>query len=438
MTDARRIALDILDEVEEGAFFNLSLKKRLQGVEEQDKRFISALCFTVLENKKRLDYVIGQFTQGKRIHKLIRNILRLGVCQLLFFESVPESAAVNECVKLTEKSSKRQLKGFVNGVLRNIGRNLDNVTYPDMEKEPDAYLSVMYSYPQWLAEKYIRDYGFAFTKDMFAYKKAEASTCIRPNRLKISVRDMEQALDAAGLSYTKGAYCPDAYYVKNISQIDRMRLYKKGCFTVQGEASMLAVMAADVRKGMAVLDLCAAPGGKSGYMAQFRPGRLVAQDIYPHRVELMKENFARLGVEAETAVADASIPEPAFYGQFDRVMVDAPCSALGLLYRKPDIKGAKEAADLGPLERIQKDILETASRYVKKGGRLVYSTCTINRDENDGVIDDFLEKHGEFSPADLGASLPADLPAERGRIQLFPHIHGIDGFFIGAIERKDT
>lgn len=436
MTDARKTALTVLTEVEEGAFLNLSLKGHLRGLGEQDRRFVSALCFTTLENQRRIDYVISQFTQGKRIHRLIQNILRLGVCQLMFFESVPESAAVNESVKLAQQSPKRQLKGFVNGVLRSVARNLGSVAYPDREREPERYLAVFYSYPDWLAEKYIRDYGLEFAEAMMAYRKTEASTCVRPNRLKIAPRDLEASLEAAGLSFLRGKYCEDAYYVKNISAVDHMRQYQKGLLTVQGEASMLVVLAADIQRGMSVLDVCAAPGGKSAYAAERRPGRLVAQDIYPHRVELMKENFARLGVEAETSVADASIPVPAFYGQFDRVIVDAPCSALGLLYRKPDIKAAKEREDLAALQRMQRDILETASRYVKKGGRLVYSTCTIDRDENDAVVDDFLALHGDFQAGDLGEVLPKSLPAAGGRIQLFPHIHGIDGFFIAALERK--
>ena len=438
MANERKTALAVLAEVEEGAFFNLALKKHLRGLPEQEKRFITALCFTTLENKKRIDYVIAQFTQGKRVHRLIQNILRLGVCQLMFFESVPESAAVNECVKLAEQSPKRQLKGFVNGVLRNVARHLGEVTYPAREAEPAAYLAVTYSYPQWLAEKYMADYGMDFAEAMLAYKKEGAATCIRPNRLKIAPADFEASLRASGLAFAKGAYCEDAYYVKNISAVDDMRLYKKGCITVQGEASMLAVMAADIQRGMAVLDLCAAPGGKTAYAVERRPGRLVAQDIHPHRVVLMEENFARLGVVAETAAADAAIPVPGFYDAFDRVMVDAPCSALGLLYRKPDIKAAKEREDLAALEALQRDILETASRYVKKGGRLVYSTCTINRGENDGVIDWFLARHEDFQEAPLAGCLPEALPLRGGRVQLFPHLNGIDGFFIATLERRAT
>ena len=289
--NTRRAALRIISEVEEGGYFNLILKRELKGMEEQEKRFTSALCFTTLENLRRIDYVIDAFTKGKRVHAFVRNVLRLGVCQLLFFESVPESAAVNESVKLMEKSPKRQLKGFVNAVLRQIALRAGDLPYPSREEEPALFLSVMYSYPLWLAEKYIREYGMDFAEEMLSYKKEGADTCVRRNARKVTAEQWENKLTGAGFAFFKGEYSPAAWYIRNISAVDQLGLYKKGVLTVQGEASMLAVEAAHIRGGEAVLDVCAAPGGKAAYAAEFGPSRLVAQDLHPHRVKLMERHL---------------------------------------------------------------------------------------------------------------------------------------------------
>lgn len=414
---------------------NLALKKSLLTVSTQDRRFCARLVNTTIENMLCIDYVIDCYTAGKRIHRLIRQILRLGVSQLLFFESVPESAAVNESVKLCANSSKRQLKGFVNAVLHNIARNKPNIPFPDRETEFEKYLSICNSYPEWLVRKYIADYGKDFAEAMLSYRRTPA-TCVRANRLKILPAALDERLQK--FEMTKGVYAEDARYIRNITTIEDLAEYQNGEMVVQGEASMLVVEAAGIRPGEHVIDVCAAPGGKTAYAAQFSPARLRAGDLHAHRVALMEKNFARLDVKADTVTADASVPDPKLYGKFDCVLVDAPCSALGLLYRKPDIKYSKTEDDTEALVGIQREILETCSRYVKPGGRLIYSTCTINKRENDDNLDDFLERHADFAEKNLANTLK-HVPKERihgGRLQLFPHLDGIDGFFIAALERK--
>lgn len=431
MADARAVALEVIRDVEEGAFLNLSMKKKLSCLNVQDRRFCARLCSATIQNLTRIDYIIDSFTQGKRVHRLIRDILRLGVCQLMFFSSVPESAAVNECVKLAAASPKRQLKGFVNAVLKNIAKNKDNIAYPD-RKDAVKYMSVMYSYPEWLVKKYIADYGEEFTHAMLSYE-SPALTCVRANRLKITPEELDKKLSKYDVA--KGKYVSDARYIKNLNAIDEMEEYLSGELTVQSESSMLVVEACDIKEGMSVIDVCAAPGGKSAYAAGKKPSYILACDLHAHRVELMKKNFKRMGVSADTRVMDASVPEGELYSKFDRVIVDAPCSALGLLYRKPDIKHKKSGDDILSIIAMQREILETASRYVKKGGILVYSTCTVNKNENDDNVDDFLSRHPEFREKTGALDSVFNKRANGARIQLFPHVDGIDGFFICVLER---
>lgn len=438
MSSPRKTALKILESIEQGGYLNLVLKDELKGMDERDRRFVTALCHTVIENEIKIDYIINSFTENKRIHRVIRNILRMGVAQLMFMDGVPQSAAVNECVKLTESTPKRQLKGFVNAVLRKIARERENIAFPKREDGEVKYLSVNYSYPEWLCEMYLSDYGFDFTEKMLAYKNDGAMTCVRANSLKgQDAEKLSRRLTGAAFKVYDGKYCPDALYIKNITAVDELKMYKKGELTVQQESSMLAVRCADIREGMNVIDVCAAPGGKSAIAAQNFPKRLVAMELHPHRAELMKKNFERLGVNAQVMVHDAAAPISNFYEKFDRVLADVPCSALGLLYRKPDIKLSKKREEIDELTRIQADILETASRYLKKDGRLLYSTCTIDRRENGDIIDAFLKKHPNFKSADISKDLPESLRerAQDGRIQLFPQLDGIDGFFIAALER---
>lgn len=434
----RAIAVEILMQVEEGAFLNLAVKKYLKGMDAQNRRFTAALVYTTLENLIRIDYVIDYFASAKRMHRYIRNVLRIGVCQIMFFESVPTSAAVNECVKMVAASKKRQLKGFVNAVLRNVTQHLGEVEYPGQEADPVGFLSVMYSYPRWVAQMYCEDYGFDFAWDMLAYRKQEAYTSVRVNRLKLQREELERKLQGRGLGFVDGKYSPNCLYIKNISAIDELDLYQKGQLTVQGEASMLVCEVADVQEGMRVLDVCAAPGGKTAYMAERVPAYMEAWDLHEHRVQLMQENFARLGVTACTRTQDATQGIDEYKEQFDVVLVDAPCSALGLLYRKPDIKFSKTDEDLAAIVQTQQKILETCAAYVKPGGKLVYSTCTINRRENDDNLDRFLAAHPEFREQALSEVLPEGLlhRAKGGRLQLFPHLDEIDGFYIACMRKQ--
>lgn len=428
--NARQVALEVLSRVlKNKSYLNIELKRTLHdGMSAEERRFAVALAGTTIENLYRIDYVLGQFTTGKRLHTVIRNILRLGVCQLLFFESVPVSAAVNESVKLVQRNGKQQLKGFVNATLRNIADHAGNINYPDAAIDFAQYLHIMYSCPKWLCEKYIVDYGQAWTEEMLEYGGDPSKTCVRLNLNK-----RQEPPDG----WESGEYCSDAYYITNIANIEKMPLFQQGEITVQGEASMLCVRAAGITPGNTVLDACAAPGGKSAYAAQFAgDGSVVALDIHPHRVELIENTAWRLGItNIHTQVADASVLDKDYIEQFDVVLADVPCTALGLMYRKPDIRLFKQPEDIDSIIPVQRAILQTCSNYVKSGGTLLYSTCTIDRRENEENIDWFLRNNSMFCEDDLHNFLPDNLMhrPECGRLQLFPHIDGVDGFFIARM-----
>ena len=430
--NARQAALEIVSNVlKNKSYLNLESKRVLSANwSAEDKRFITALANTTIENLFRIDYVLKQFITAKRVHAVIMNILRIGACQLLFFESVPASAAVNESVKLVEKVGKRQLKGFVNATLRNLSKNLGKISYPDRETDLAEFLHIFYSYPKWLCEKYLAEYGEQQTEQMLSFSNDHSLTCVRKNLL----RDMRLPEN-----FSAGKYLEDAFYIKNASSIEKMPLFTGGGIAVQGEASMLCVHAAGIGTQDRVLDACAAPGGKSAYASQFASGgQIVSMELYPHRAKLIEETFERLGVaNAQILVQDASKDICDYHDGFDVVMVDAPCSALGLLYRKPDIKILKQKEDIPPLVKTQRAILEACASYVKKGGTLLYSTCTIDRAENEDNMEWFLKGHPEFVMDEPGKYLPEKLSKRLhgGMLQLFPHIDGIDGFFIARLKR---
>ncbi len=430
--NARLTALDIMSGVlKEGSYLNLVLKRTLSpAMSAEDRRFITALVSTTIENLQRIDFVIDSFVRAKRVHTVIRNILRLGVCQLLFFESVPESAAVNESVKLAQAKGKGQLKGFVNATLRSVAQNLGNLEYPKAEEDFSEYLRVMYSYPKWLCDKYIAEYGQRQAEAMLAYRGDNSLTCVR-----LSGEKNEPPEGAV-----RGRYCGDAYYIKNASDIENMPMFKRGELTVMGEASMICVLAAGIGEYDSVLDLCAAPGGKSCYAARFASGGSVtAQDVHEHRVELIRATAARLRAENVTArVWDATVFQPEQSECFDVVLADVPCTALGLLHRKPDIKISKREEDIAALTYLQREILQNAARYVKPGGILLYSTCTIDRAENEDMAAWFLAEHTDFVPDELKNYLPEALMprAEGATLQLLPHIDGVDGFFMARFRKN--
>ncbi len=416
--NARQAAYEALTSVtRDGAYTSLALKKHLtDSLSSEDRRFATRLMLTTLENMISIDYALSGFIHTGRVHGSVRNILRLGACQLLYL-NVEAHAAVNECVALARRV-KPQTAGFVNAVLRALDRAKTDIKYPTGQTA--LAMSVSCSYPVWICEKYIADFGYDFAQALLSYR-APHTTDIRVNTLKADASVLEMEMDRLGLQYQRGNL-QAAYAVAGLTDIEKLDIYKRGWIAVQSESAMRAVLAAGIRKGDKLLDCCAAPGGKSAFAAALTDGEIdiVAWDIHSHRLDMMRKNFQRLGVHARICEHDARMVEPSLEGRFDVVLVDAPCSAMGLMAHSPDIRYRREKEDITALSHLQSQILSACARYVKPGGRVVYATCSINKEENEDVTNAFVAANKAFGYEGQPATL-------------YPHIDGSDGFYISVI-----
>lgn len=421
--NARRQALDALcDITDRGAYANLRVKQLTSSLPEREAKLAAALVYHTLDHLLTIDYYLAHFVKGAQ-KTVIRGILRLGVCELLFL-STPAHAAVSESVALTKEVGKAGLAGFVNAVLRNIDRS--RASLPPFPAEPVARLSTQYSYPEWIVREWVHRFGESETESLLSRPQSaievRAQYPFTRNELQnaLPVKNTVNALDENSLSLDSGF------------DIASHPLFLEGKFTVMGESAMLACRALGDMRGKSVLDACAAPGGKSAYLYSLMQNevKLTCFELHPHRKELLDKTLARLHVSAETLVKDAAGFDPAFESAFDGVLIDAPCSGLGLLGDKPDIRYSKTDADITALVEIQKHILEACARYVRPGGVLVYATCTISSRENEEQIAALLRSHQEFALEEIPISVAND-----GQIQLLPHVHHTDGFYIARMRR---
>lgn len=439
---ARKKCADVLCNVYRNrAYLSEELKKLRKTCDfsSADMRFINEITTGVLKNKLRIDYVISCFSsiKLKKISDYILCILEIGVYQLMFMDKVPVSAAVNECVNLTKTKALRRSAGFVNAVLRKAAQCAADVEYPTDRAE---YISVYYSVPRHFVDRWIADYGIDFTQDLCASFLKKAPLLLRCNLNRCTADELMQSLKDSGADAQvyKNSISPIDYFVScgGTDSLTQLDAYKKGYFYVQDYAAALTVEALCPKEGQTVVDACAAPGGKTTHMAEKMKnrGKIYAFDIHEHKLGLIKENAARLGADIiETRCADSSQPDKSLIDTADAVLVDAPCSGLGILRRKPDIKYFRTEADIDSLARTGYDILSTCSRYVKKGGFIVYSTCTIDGRENGAVTARFLEENKNF------VKVPIDIINEEndGDITLFPNVHDCDGFYICKMQRID-
>jgi 16S rRNA (cytosine967-C5)-methyltransferase len=420
--NTRRQALDALcDITDRGAYANLRVKQLTSSLPEREAKLAAALVYHTLDHLLTIDYYLAHFVKGAQ-KPVIRGILRLGVCELLFL-STPAHAALNESVTLTKEVGKSGLSGFVNAVLRNIDRS--RASLPPFPVEPVARLSIQYSYPTWIVREWVNRFGEPATEALLS--RPQSAIEVRAQypftrdelQAALPVRSSINSIDENSLSLENGF------------DLASHPLFQEGKFTVMGESAMLACRALGDMRGKRVLDACSAPGGKSAYLASLMQNdiNLTCYELHPHRKELLDKTLARLHVSAETLVKDAAEFDPAFEAAFDGVLIDAPCSGLGLLGDKPDIRYSKTDADTALVE-IQKHILEACARYVKPDGVLVYATCTISLRENEEQIAAFLREHKEFALEQIPIAVAND-----GQIQLLPHVHHTDGFYIARMRR---
>lgn len=447
--DIRELVLGILVDVTENDNYshmaiNNTLKK-YQHLEKQDRAFISRLSEGCIEYLIQIDYIINQFSsvKVKKMKPIIRNILRMGVYQIKFMDNVPDSAACNEAVKLAQKKGFHNLKGFVNGVLRNISRNINEVVYPDKDKDKTLYLSVKYSVPEWIIKKWIDDegYGYDTVEKILVASFEEKKTTIRYSVNKTTKDEIIKKLTDNQVVVTKGEYLPYALKIAGYNYIADIDGFKDGLFQVQDESSMLVAEIADVDENDFIIDVCAAPGGKSLHVAEKlnSTGMVSSRDLTDYKVSLINDNILRLGLSNILSKKyDALELDLDVISKADIVIADLPCSGLGVFGKKTDIKYKITYEKQKELVELQRQILSVVHQYVKPGGVLIYSTCTINKDENIHNVEWFLNEF-DFELETIDKYIPKSLQCQTtkvGYIQLLPGIHNTDGFFIARLKRK--
>ncbi|HZX21234.1 MAG TPA: 16S rRNA (cytosine(967)-C(5))-methyltransferase RsmB [Clostridia bacterium] len=440
----REGALLVLYEInEKNAFSNIAINQELgsKPYKQLDKGLITELVYGVLENQIYIDYIIDRFSTFKmeKMNPYTLNLLRLGIYQLLFLDKIPDFAAVNETVNLSKKYCKKTT-GFINGVLRNIQRNKENTKLPNPEKDIVKYLSIKYSHPQWLVETFLNNFDRSFTEELLEANNAIPDLYVRINTLKIGIDDCIKLLIDEGYKVKQSPFIEEAIIVEGIHNIEQSDPYKKGYIQIQDFSSMLVAKILDPKEGDFVIDVCSAPGGKATHIAQLmnNKGTIIARDIHDHKLKLVGKNVERLGVTTiKTENFNGKNLDKNLLNRADKVLVDAPCSGLGIIRKKPEIKYRKQPADIESIITIQYDILKNASKYLKPGGELVYSTCTINPKENEDIMQKFLDRNSDYTLVNIGDKYRGFIPGKHAEnmIQLYPNIHNTDGFFISKIMR---
>lgn len=443
---SRELILGILLEVtRDGEYSHVALRNVLnkyQYLDKKERAFITRVTEGTLEHMIEIDYIINQFSKVKvnKMKPVIRCIMRSAVYQLKYMDSVPDSAVCNEAVKLAEKKGFRTLKGFVNGVLRNIARNLDNLTYPD-KTDYLNFLSIRYSMPVWILKQWLTCYEKETVECMLEDFLKEKPTTIRCNLNVMSKEKLAEALEKEGVHVESHPYLPYALWISDYDYLADLETFQKGAFYVQDISSMLVAHIADPKEGDFIIDVCAAPGGKSLHMAELLrgTGHVEARDLTDYKVGLMQENILRSGISNMEAVKwDATILDEASVEKADIVVADLPCSGLGVLGRKTDLKYKMTQEMQKELVALQREILSKVQSYVKRDGILIYSTCTIHAEENIENVHWFLKEYPQFELVPIEDFLCEELKEcvqEEGCLQLLPGIQKGDGFFIAKFRK---
>ena len=440
---ARMLALLALQDVfREDAYASLALNKRLREsrASVEDKRLATFIFYAAVENRYCISYILSQFAQ-RTPEPLTEDILHIAIAQLLFMDRVPEHAAVDEAVKQCKRLDRAEQAGFVNGVLRTLlrAKEAGEIRMPDGSMPPVRRMSTLYSVPEPLVSRLVAAYGEEFAEAMLAYKPDERVETVRGNMLRMDAEAFREYAVKKNWNWKQGPL-PETLLVQGAGDLAGDPDFRAGLYSVQGAGSILAARAVEAKTGMNILDACAAPGGKTCYIAEMMrgTGRVQAWDVHEHRVELIRAAAKRLGLDnVRPAVRDAAVFRPDLEGAMDAVLVDAPCSGLGVMINKPDVKYRYKDESVAELTSLQAKILHACARYVRPGGLLVYSTCTVLPEENREQVAHFLKTHGDFALDDDPSFLPEALRErwEGGMIQLQAHRDGTEGFFIARMRR---
>ncbi len=430
--NTRELVLDILMEVNENdKYSHLVLREVLnkyQYLEKTERAFLTRLTEGTLEHMLEMDFIINSFSKVKvkKMKPLIRNLLRMSVYQLKYMDSIPDAAVCNEAVKLAKKRGFGQLRGFVNGVLRNIARDLNALNYPDEKLEPVVYLEVNYSLPQWIGKQWIESYGYEKAKGICESFYKERPMTIRCNQMKCTPAELMERLQKEGVTVATVEGLDYAFEISGFDYLNGLDSFQEGWFYIQDVSSMMVTETAAPQKDNYIIDVCAAPGGKSSHMAERMDGTgmVEARDLTEYKVSLIEENIARHGLTNMKAVQqDALILDEASVEKADILVCDLPCSGLGVMGKKTDIRYKMTEEKQRELVQLQRRILDTVHTYVKPGGTLVYSTCTIHKDENDNNVYWILKNYPEFTLI--------------SKEQMFPGTKYHDGFFVAKFRKRN-
>ena len=438
----RGLAVKILNRVERtDAYLEKLLDNEMQNSElnSVDKALLYEVVHGVVRWMGRLDWVLNGFYKGQFSKAIpnLKNGLRVALYQILFLDRVPDYAAVNEAVEFVKKLQGQKPADLTNAILRNIIRSKNAIHYPNQEEDLLGYLSAYYSHPSWMVKRYLKRFGKEGTEKLLFANNEKPFLTLKINTLKVKPEEFKSLLDSVNLKYMPGKYLPEFFKLLNLTNITAWEYYQKGYFNIQDESAGLACRLLAPEPGMRVLDLFSAPGGKSVYIASLISdrGEIVAVDKYESRLKLVEKNIKRLGFKSirtvEADVMEFSSPP------FDRVLADVPCSGSGTLSKKPDIKWKKDLLDIRSMNDMQYRFLQKASTFVKINGILVYSTCSIEPEENFEIVKKFLNEYSNFKLINAGDIFSAELVDENGCIQTLPHVHRMDGAFAAKLIRVE-
>ncbi|MBI6862099.1 16S rRNA (cytosine(967)-C(5))-methyltransferase RsmB [Lysinibacillus sp. RSDA_15] len=438
--NVRDAALSILLAVDKNqAYSNLLLNETIKRhkIEAKDRALLTELTYGTLQHKMTLDYYLEPFIRGSIDH-WVRWLLRISLYQMQYLTRIPAHAAVNEAVEIAKRRGHRGIASTVNGILRSVLRQ--GVPSINDIENPIERLAIETSHPIWLVQRFVNNYGLEVATGMLHENNVPPIQTVRVNTTKVTVEQAVAELEEEGLTAKQSDVIPECLHVTN-GQPARTNAFKEGHITIQDESSMIPANVLKPSPGMRVLDMCAAPGGKTTHLAEImkNEGSILATDLHPHKLDLIDHNTERLGLDIiETAPIDGrKAPEFLQAESYDAILVDAPCSGLGVMRRKPDIKYTKREEDLENLQTIQLALLDAATKVLKIKGKLVYSTCTVDKQENEGTVNAFLAAHPEMEAIQL-ESLPTKLAEKQanGMLQVFPQDFGSDGFFVAAFRKK--